>query len=930
MKKAKNLAEPFIPAIVTLIVFMGVLALKGIFPFGELRIDYYDMGQTNAPLYYHIWDFLHGRGGLFYSWYIDGGQNLSMGSSIQWNISVFNLFFLFIRRNQVMEMLSVFTGLRLFFMAFNMDLFLRRTIETPRFYRLLFSLAYGLTGFTLTHYTITTYLDTAALMPLYLITLHDVLTGEFSGTAGGEDFSIVRKKKLSVYIKSTTIYALMTGYMTALGYYMAFMNLIFVLLASGTYVLILAGAESEDADERRAVKGRAATRLGIGTIAGIGLSAFILLPAAMQMTHSSRFNSNLSGGLTDTLHDILWAIGADMYYIKWWLLSGSLAAIVILVTGLIRFRRERRQAVFFFLFCMYPCAMIVFESINLLWHMGTYYHYPIRCGYLIPLVLLTTAAYYSGRNEQEENILNYVNQRSKDTAVTGTATGSESYVNYDIRLMIVMGVLSVAAGAALIYYYTSHPVWKIEELFKAWIIFALMLVCVYFVLWSVIRQPACIAPVLIMELAVTAHVGYGQPHFTDRFSSDPEQSGEYVMTAQELQEELHIDESRTDRIKNPDTTLNTNYGFVMRRATVGGWANTVPRAQMDAAIALGYGAHFMRILDCGGTMLSDAMLRVTETLTLKPELYTVDAYEPEGEAHGYTLFSNKYTMPFVMKLSMDSAELAAESERIAGMDVADATNTLYGWLTSEKEAEGDDGKIMRDITDEISSGSYYVNYRQALYLRGGEFDELRINGKTIPVPDIGDPDGTAYPAWFNSSLLYLGVYDDEEIHMERAEDAGSVFYAFDMEKLERLCSIYENNGEAVNAGRSTLDFTVDAEDGQTALIPMAYDEGFRAAVNGERTSLINAGDLFIAVPLKEGRNEIRLSFTPRGLAPGIAISLITLALVVIFSIRPLDTGALDKVSAGILAVVWGAFVTVLYIIPYIAFLVHQIEKRILC
>ena len=73
-----RIKEAIIPAFITLAVFMGVLLAKGIFPFGDLRIDYYDMGQTNAPLYYHIWDFLHGRGGLFYSWYIDEGQNLSI------------------------------------------------------------------------------------------------------------------------------------------------------------------------------------------------------------------------------------------------------------------------------------------------------------------------------------------------------------------------------------------------------------------------------------------------------------------------------------------------------------------------------------------------------------------------------------------------------------------------------------------------------------------------------------------------------------------------------------------------------------------------------------------------------------------------------------------------------------------------------------
>ena len=917
-----RIKEPLIPAFITLMVFMGVLLSKGIFPFGNLRIDYYDMGQTNAPLYYHIWDFLHGKGGLFYSWYIDEGQNLSMGSSIQWNISVFNLFFLFIKRSAVMKSLSVFMGLHLFFMAFNMDLFLKRTINVPRFYRILFSIAYGLTGFTLTHYTIPTYLDTAALMPLYLITLHDVLT--MDGYKAAE--------KAWIGARPVTVYALMTGYMTALGYYMAFMNLIFVLLVSGTYIFVLCGAEHSDKTERLRVRGRAATRLGLGTFGGIGLAAFILLPAAMQMTRSSRFNSNLSGGLFDTLHEILWAIGADMYYIKWWLLSGSLAAIVILLSGLVRFRKERRQAVFFFLFCMYPCALIPFEAVNLLWHMGTYYHYPIRCGYLIPIVLLTTAAYYAGKFEEDAaRYSDYVdpnaNKSAKKAGITANAEKKRSYVNHNEKLMFILDIAVIAAGACIILFYIHHETWQIEELFKAWTVFALILCAVYFVIWCVIKRPAYIAPVLIMELAVTAYIGYGQPHFTDRFSSDPEQSGEYIVMSQELQDGLGIKESRIDRIKNPDTTLNTNYGFIMRRATVGGWANTVPGEQMESAIALGYGAHFMRILDCGGTLLSDAALHVTETLTCEPKLYTDRAFQIEGTAERYTLLGNKYTLPFVMKVKDDAEAPALAGRAFADMTVDDATNALYKTLA--KDTGLDEGDIIRDITGEIKSGLYYVNQTKALYLREGEFDRLTINGEVIPVPDIGDPEGISYPAWFNSGVLYLGIYEDQELDIEGADDPDTGFYELDIEKLDKLCGYYSEDDAVITTGGSSMDIKVSGKEGELALIPLAYDDGFSAVVNGEKADIINSANLFMEIPLKEGENNIRLTFRPGGFVPGLMVSLACLALVAVFSIRPVSTAIADKAGLIVLGVIFGSFVTALYLIPYIAFLIHQVQKRIM-
>ena len=241
-----RIREASIPALITLAVFLGVLALKGIFPFGPGRIDYYDMGQTNAPLYYHIWDFLHGRSGLFYTWFIDQGQNLSMGSSIQWNISVFNLFFLLIPRKMVMQSLSLFMGLHLFFMSFNMDLLLQKIVPEKKEgapSRILMSISYGLCGYTLTHYTIPTYLDTAALIPLYLLTLAEVLR---PGTSEKNEKGILSKNRRDVLI-----YALATGYMTALSYYLAYMDLIFILVISGTYIFLLIPKKTDTGDITR-------------------------------------------------------------------------------------------------------------------------------------------------------------------------------------------------------------------------------------------------------------------------------------------------------------------------------------------------------------------------------------------------------------------------------------------------------------------------------------------------------------------------------------------------------------------------------------------------------------------------------------------------------------------------------------------------------
>ena len=83
-----------------------------------------------------------------------------------------------------------------------------------------------------------------------------------------------------------------------------------------------------------------------------------------------------------------------------------------------------------------------------------------------------------------------------------------------------------------------------------------------------------------------------------------------------------------------------------------------------------------------------------------------------------------------------------------------------------------------------------------------------------------------------------------------------------------------------------MDIKVSGKEGELALIPLAYDDGFSAVVNGEKADIINSANLFMEIPLKEGENNIRLTFRPGGFVPGLMVSLACLALVAVFSIRP--------------------------------------------
>ena len=67
-KKGKRKITYFIVAAAVSVLFLLLCACKHIYPFGEGTIDTIDFGSQWVPAYYHVWDFLHGKGSLLFDW----------------------------------------------------------------------------------------------------------------------------------------------------------------------------------------------------------------------------------------------------------------------------------------------------------------------------------------------------------------------------------------------------------------------------------------------------------------------------------------------------------------------------------------------------------------------------------------------------------------------------------------------------------------------------------------------------------------------------------------------------------------------------------------------------------------------------------------------------------------------------------------------
>ena len=95
-------ATILLPAVVVLFCVLVVYAFNGIFPFGTESIVHDDMGQCNVPMFYSVWDALHGNGSILLNLRTAGGVFVT--GAYENILSPVNiLLFLFCPRNGILQ-----------------------------------------------------------------------------------------------------------------------------------------------------------------------------------------------------------------------------------------------------------------------------------------------------------------------------------------------------------------------------------------------------------------------------------------------------------------------------------------------------------------------------------------------------------------------------------------------------------------------------------------------------------------------------------------------------------------------------------------------------------------------------------------------------------------------------------------------------------
>ena len=362
-----------IPGLITCAVIVFIYVFKGIWPFGANRIDYFDNMQQVAPLYAHLWDWMHGKASLWFDWYTGFGTNVSMSISAFSMLSPFNLLLYLFPRTLILESISILTLVKMIFMAVAMYAYINKKYNNLSYnMKVAFSLMYTFCGYTVLYGScFTPWMDIVALFPLLMLAYENMMqTG----------------KKL--------FYIIMVAIIFIINYYLGAMSLVYIFLISGAYVLLM--SKKEKIKEH-------AWNLGIGTVAGLGLSCFVLVPVMMQLSGSQRGGSG-QGIVSQYIGWIKSAIISDgqmAAFQRWMMLYGMAFAAAVIIMGLKKFKEEKNNIRYMISLLLISLLPIVVEGINLMWHFGSYNGYTLRNGYIVAFTLITVAAYFAQRMFEE-------------------------------------------------------------------------------------------------------------------------------------------------------------------------------------------------------------------------------------------------------------------------------------------------------------------------------------------------------------------------------------------------------------------------------------------------------------------------------------------------------------------------------------------------
>lgn len=913
----------FIAPLFVTIILLIVYAIKGVYPFGINTIAYYDMPTNGLASYTRLYDILHGKSGWALNWNVGLGASAAGGSLF----NPINLFFLFVNRDGILYAVSYFLMIKLALIAFSMSFYIKKRYGNTVIV-VCSGILYSFCGYVLQYYTNIDFIDLTFVLPLLVYALERLL---------------IEHKQL--------LFTVLMFFVYMCNVQLVFMVCLYLIFKS--YFIL------KSVDEEK--KGKSIRLFAISAITSALMAGFVLIPSVLALSKSVRVTKGASGSgeSFDYIEQMRYVYNIFRRQ-KQFMIYGGEIAVGLLLYLFLKGRETIRRYSDNIVMISIVALPILHEGINLLWHAGSYKHFPVRFGYMITFECLVFLAKFCHENEFYS--IKYIGRAAK---LIGTA--AIPFVAY-VLFKFAEEFTESGIGDSSPY----HTYW----------LYLITLASMYFIIFLMDSDPTRNSLLIVLVLIQGFCGCYG--FIAPKTASIEQYRVRYALNSVALRNEYDKECIPTERIKMDPADYDPNDSFIVGQPTISYWSYGINGATEDVLqYNMEYDGMPTCTLDSGGTVFTDALLGVKYAAALnEPDktLYTKD------EKRNGVYFCN-YTMPF--GLVLDKTEIEDESkgfeyqnnlfkeitgidEKLINIKPADTfilenrvmtdeeirkVNDIFvkygpkdAYNITSNEESTDDGNadvVMSEVDvsvdtyssveDDNSTRRYILNIpgddKTILYLFADTpFDNdmsVMINGRPVYTNSFESYGHFDYPNEIFNGILCLGSIDNNktklDIHTTNKDLKGINIGFLDLNILERgIEEVKKNQDLNIECGKNSMHVTGFANRSGTLFLPIGYSKNWNARLNGKHVNVkpyINGA--FIAVDVPKGDINLELTYRLKGFIPGIALSALGLIMcigLIIFEKHGGFAGrkcepVLDKVFVyGFNSLVAAMFI-VMYIVP---------------
>lgn len=900
--------------VITILIIMfisGIYSLKGLYPFGDNSIVYGDMVQQTAPFYYKFYEAIKGNSSVFYDFTSAMGFNI-FGTISTYFLSPFSYIILLFQRENILQAINIVFLFKNVFCGISCTWMLKKLFKNiSNYWIVILSLLYAFNSYNLIMYQIINWLDIVIVFPIFLFALK----------------SLLDNSKIARYIITLSI-------IICFSYQIAFMVLIFTLIIS--YIYTISYIDKRERRNRIFI-------LGVGTITSILITLPKTLPAVIQTFTSTRNPENIANILSS---------GTSYMYDKVTFLF-SLAVILPMLLLIIRkYKYEKRTLMVGISALIFTLIPIVVDSINKIWHMGSYSSFPFRFGFIPILICIIMAGDYLDRYSKREYIQK--NNFTNKIPIFGVLIIILFFV------LVLMFILKKYYGAMQSAFW-SLTLYGDLKIYKVLLIITLG----FFVLSSILmisyrkNLNNKIFKLIFSALVAISIVFYSYIYIGIEFVMD---DTNYKYSSMGNIGD-NIEDESFYRIKDNDlvyTGYTANMPMVSNEKNLSSYTSVTSEKHIETMKKLGYTSNWTRTYDGGGTIFTDSLFNVKyiiSTRELDEDFYTlIESFD------NILIYENKYFIRNGLKIAKSDNKYGSFDNKT----VFEAQNYIYNSITGFNSSEevlineleflefenvnviNKDGLITFEIIDESKPGcikrKVSIDNSKRVYLNmlmstsnsenSSIFNKVNVyvNGEAFN-SYIGEA-SNEYPTAMNNGLFDLGTYTQEELEVtleiKRNFSIKEISLGLlNLDKLELLVNKYKDEDDILKTDKNNLYMSIEGNKEENLFLTIPYDLGWTAEVNGEKIGVEKIFGNFISIPLNEGLNDIKLTFIPRGFKIGVCISIITILSTIIITLLNKKYNFNFKIINNIVYYIYLCIcilaIFIVYIIPIIFFIYYKLK-----